>query len=127
MSLTSTTTRDRFANSLKSVAGLAAGLAIAVWIGFAIPGAETPDTVGTTSSNSLTHEEFVRLNTTDLPALPVGSAVEPAPSSSASPDTVVTAVGWANRDAYFLHINTGALDGIATTPTEPPHRPSGPR
>lgn len=127
MSLTSTA-RDRFVNtqpfSLKTMTVVVAGLAIVVWIGIAISGAETPDTAGTVSSNSLTHEEFVRVNTTDLPALSgVRAAVEPAANSPASSDTGATAV--ARSD--FLYINTEALDGIASTRTEPPHRPSGPR
>lgn len=128
MSLTSTTTRDRFVNaiplSLKTMAAVVAGLAIAVWIGIAISGAVTPDTAESMSSNSLTHEEFVRLNTTDLPAW---HAVESATISPAVSDTRATAVSNADRDAYFLYINTTALDGLASNGDEPPHRPSGPR
>lgn len=128
MSLTSTTTRDRFVNaipfSLKTMAAVMAGLAIAVWIGIAISGAVTSDTTESMSSNSLTHEEFVRLNTTDLPAW---HAVEPAAISPAGPDTGATTVSNADRDAYFLYINTTALDGLASNGDKPPHRQSGPR
>jgi hypothetical protein len=78
---------------------MAAGLVLTATVGFVIVNntAAEPLVTATATNAGLSHDEFVRINTTALDALvPTAAAIE-------SPDVVDP----------FIYINTTALDGLA--------------
>jgi len=85
--------------SPKRIWMIAAGLALAAAVGLVIVNdtAEEPSNPATAAANRLSHDEFVRLNTTSLDGLvPAAAAVE--------------AQGVVDR---FIYMNTAAFDGLA--------------